>query len=165
MGGTGRGQNRIAYKPASAETISSDGGPPRQWAETRMHLERSSTYWLATMRPEGGHHLVPVLAVWVDGALHFAASDTTRKAKDLEADSRCVLAVAGDGLDLVVEGRAAQVSDEATLRRVAASGPLANRSAIGRSRITAASAGQGALAIESPSATACLGLCTRIAST
>jgi hypothetical protein len=62
---------------------------------------------------------VPVLAVWVDGALHFAASDITRKAKNLAADRRCVVAVPGDGLDLVVEGEAVKERDEAILRRVA----------------------------------------------
>lgn len=110
---------RTAYDPVSAETISSDGGQPRQWAEARMQLARASTYWLATVHRQGRPHLVPVLAVWVDGTLHFAASDTTRKAKNLAIDPRCAVAVAGESLDLMVEGDAVKVREEATLRRVA----------------------------------------------
>jgi hypothetical protein len=116
---TSKGGGPIAYQPVSAETISPDGERPRQWAETLARLEPTSTYWLSTVRPEGGPHVVPVLAVWVDGALHFAASDITRKAKNLAADRRCVVAVPGDGLDLVVEGEAVKERDEAILRRVA----------------------------------------------
>src|SRR5918999_4225133 len=110
---------RTAYDPVSAETISSDGGQPRQWAEARMQLARASTYWLATVHRQGRPHLVPVLAVRVDGTLHFAASDTTRKAKNLATDPRCAVAVAGESLDLMVEGDAVKVHEEATLRRVA----------------------------------------------
>jgi nitroimidazol reductase NimA-like FMN-containing flavoprotein (pyridoxamine 5'-phosphate oxidase superfamily) len=79
----------------------------------------AGTYWLATVRPDGRPHLVPVLAIWVDGALHFVASPTSRKAKNLASNAHCVIATGSDGLDLVVEGEAAKVTDEAMLHRVA----------------------------------------------
>lgn len=56
-----------------------------QWAEARRRLADADSYWLATVRPDGLPHLVPVLAVWVDGALHLVASPTSRKAKNLLA--------------------------------------------------------------------------------
>lgn len=71
------------------------------------------------MRPDGGPHVRPVLAVWVDGALHSTTNPTARKGRNLARDSRCVITVGSDGLDLVVEGQAAKVSDEAKLQRVA----------------------------------------------
>ena len=59
------------------------------WAEARRRLAEADTYWLATVRSNGRPHLVPVLAVWLDDALHFfVASRTSRKAKNLARDSQ-----------------------------------------------------------------------------
>lgn len=80
---------------------------------------RGGTYWLATVRPDGRPHVVPVLAVWLDGALHFTSSPTARKARNLARSPDCIIAVGAPALDLVVEGQAAKVRDDATLHRVA----------------------------------------------
>jgi nitroimidazol reductase NimA-like FMN-containing flavoprotein (pyridoxamine 5'-phosphate oxidase superfamily) len=58
------------------------------WAEARRRLAEADTYWLAAVRSNGRPHLVPVLAVWLDDALHFVASRTSRKAKNLARDSQ-----------------------------------------------------------------------------
>jgi hypothetical protein len=89
------------------------------WTGARTRLAEAETYWLATARPGGRPHLVPVLAVWVEGALHFAASPASRKGKNLARDARCAIATRSRGLDLVVEGEAARVTQAAGLRRVA----------------------------------------------
>ena len=89
------------------------------WAEACERLGAAGRYWLATMRPDGRPHVMPVLAVWLDGALHFAAGETSRKARNLARDPRCVIAAGDPALDLVVEGEAARVDDEARLRGVA----------------------------------------------
>jgi hypothetical protein len=62
---------------------------------------------------------MPVLAVWVDGGTFFCTADRTRKARNLAHDSRCLLTVELEPLDLVIEGTAAKVREEGTLRRVA----------------------------------------------
>jgi hypothetical protein len=54
---------------------------PTAWQEARDGLAEVSTYWLATVRKGGRPHLVPVLAVMVDDAPHFCASDRSRKAR------------------------------------------------------------------------------------
>jgi Pyridoxamine 5'-phosphate oxidase len=93
---------------------------PTPWARVRSLLEGSrATYWLATVRPDGTPHVMPLLAVWVDGGLFFSAGERTRKARNLALDSQCVITVEEEPLDLVLEGRAAKVRDAATLRRVA----------------------------------------------
>jgi hypothetical protein len=89
------------------------------WAEARRGLAEGDTYWLSTVRPDGRPHVMPVLAVWVDGALHFCTGAATRKGKNLARSSHCVIAVGVPGLDLVLEGRVTKVRDEARLRRVA----------------------------------------------
>jgi nitroimidazol reductase NimA-like FMN-containing flavoprotein (pyridoxamine 5'-phosphate oxidase superfamily) len=106
-------------EPVAEQPYLAEDTTPTPWAEARNRLADADSYWLATVRPDGLPHLVPVLAVWVDGALHFVASPTSRKAKNLARDAHCVITARREALDLVVEGTAAKVSDEARLHRVA----------------------------------------------
>jgi nitroimidazol reductase NimA-like FMN-containing flavoprotein (pyridoxamine 5'-phosphate oxidase superfamily) len=93
---------------------------PTSWAITQNLLrESTATYWLATVRPDGLPHAVPVLAVWVDGSLFFSAGESTRKARNLVRNPRCVVTVEEEPLDLVVEGTASKVRHQDTLQRVA----------------------------------------------
>jgi hypothetical protein len=63
-------------------------------------------------------------AIWLDGALHFCAGASEQKAKNLESNPRCILTTGTNqlrsGLDVVVEGAAARVTDEARLQGLAA---------------------------------------------
>lgn len=98
----------VAEQPYLADDVTST-----PWAEAHGRLAEADSYWLTTVRPDGRPHLVPVLAVWVDGALHFVASRTSRKSRNLAHDSHCVIAASRDALDLVVEGEATKLTDEA----------------------------------------------------
>ena len=62
---------------------------PWSWAEER--LTRSHDYWLATVTDRGAPHLMPVWAVWDDGKLWFSSANSSRKARNLAAESRCTL--------------------------------------------------------------------------
>jgi hypothetical protein len=107
-------------EPASTESMTDAAGTPTPWARARSLLEGSrATYWLATVRPDGRPHVMPVLGVWVDRGFYFSAGETTRKARNLAHDPRCVVTVEAEPLDLVLEGRADKVRDAATLQRVA----------------------------------------------
>lgn len=102
--------------PTSADDAEAD---PLQWQAGLAAIAEGETYWLATTRPDGTAHAVPVLAVVHASAVHFAASARSRKARNLATNPRCVVGTSASGLDLVVEGRAAPVTDDPTLRRVA----------------------------------------------
>jgi Pyridoxamine 5'-phosphate oxidase len=105
---------------ASAEPMTEDAATPTPWARARSLLEGArATYWLATVRPDGTPHVMPLLAVWVDGGLFFSAGERTRKARNLALDSHCVVTAEEEPLDLVLEGKAVKVRDAATLQRVA----------------------------------------------
>jgi hypothetical protein len=56
---------------------------------------------------------------WVDGNFYLTSGAGTQKSLNLAANPSCVLSMALPGLDLVVEGRAAKVTDQATLERLA----------------------------------------------
>lgn len=58
------------------------------------------------------------------GALYFCTGPDERKARNLASNSHCVIATGRntlneEGLDLVIEGEAVRMSDEATLHRLA----------------------------------------------
>ncbi|MGD0811408.1 MAG: pyridoxamine 5'-phosphate oxidase family protein [Acidimicrobiales bacterium] len=96
---------------------------PTTWEETRRQLETAELSWLVTVRPDGRPHATPVVAVWVDDALHFTTGEKEQKGANLRAGDR-VLLQAGrldweGGIDVVVEGQAKLAVDETLLRRLA----------------------------------------------
>lgn len=84
-----------------------DGGPNRH------------TCWLATTNADGSPHVTGVGALWVDGAFWFETGGGTRKGRNLARDPRCVLSVATEEFDLVLEGDARRVADPPTVARMA----------------------------------------------
>jgi hypothetical protein len=88
-----------------------------------QHPAPGQNHWLATVRPDGAPHLMPIIAFWIDGAFHFLVGPGTRKGRNLAADDRCVIGTGNltmPSFDLIVEGRARPVTDAATVRRLAA---------------------------------------------
>lgn len=102
------------------------GDPPIPWSRALAQLEAPSdtqvprTTWLSTAGPDGRPHLAGVGALWVEGRFYFTSGPGTRKSRNLAANPNCALAMVLPGLDLVVEGRAAKVTDPAMLERIAA---------------------------------------------
>ena len=90
------------------------------WSEAEAGLVASKTYWLATTRPDGRPHVMPVWGVWLDGAFYFSTSPTSRKGKNLAANPCCTISVSRHAIDIVVEGTAAVLTEEATAEKVAA---------------------------------------------
>lgn len=89
------------------------------WEDARDRLAAHQFYWFASVRPSGHPHVRPVLAVWVGGALYTTSGPGTRKARNLADNPQSTVTASTDGLDLVVEGTAAPVSEPATLQDVA----------------------------------------------
>jgi hypothetical protein len=110
--------------PKTEESLVDDRPGTTSWDDARERLadpEPGRHNWLATVRPDGRPHLMPVLVFWMDGALHFLAGEGTQKGRNLAADGRCVIGTESRGLpslDIVVEGRAEPLSDEGTVRRI-----------------------------------------------
>jgi PPOX class probable F420-dependent enzyme len=81
------------------------------WAEAGRRLTVSHDFWVATARPDGRPHVMPVWGVWLDGRLWFSSSLGSRKARNLAADPRCTLTT-DDALNpVVVDGVAERVTD------------------------------------------------------
>jgi pyridoxine/pyridoxamine 5'-phosphate oxidase len=97
------------------------GHKPIPWSRALEQLEANvdASYWLATTRPDGRPHVAGIGALWLDGMIYFVTGARTRKGRNLAANPNCVFSVTLKGLDLVIEGSAVKVTDDATLSRLA----------------------------------------------
>jgi general stress protein 26 len=93
------------------------------WQETLDVIQNAELFWISTVRADGRPHVTPVVAVWLDGALHFSTGYEEQKGVNLAANPHVVLTTGCNqwnaGLDVVVEGDAIRVTDDARLRRLA----------------------------------------------
>jgi len=89
------------------------------WAEAREQLEGAGKYWLTTVKPNVQPHDMPLYGIWAEGAMYFTSGMAVRKTRNLAHNPHCVLTTSGKSLDLILEGEAAKVRDEAKLKRVA----------------------------------------------
>ncbi len=102
---------------------SDDDALPTSWTQAREALAEAELSWITTVRPDGRPHVTPLLTVWLDSTLHFSTGPDERKCRNLARNPYVVLttgtASLSTGLDLVVEGAARRVTDDARLRRLA----------------------------------------------
>lgn len=105
------------------ERFSSTDATPTAWSDGREQIEGAELFWLSTVRPDGRPHVTPLISVWLNGAAYFCTGANERKAKNLAQNPNCILTTGRnlleEGLDLVIEGEAKRVSDDAKLTRIA----------------------------------------------
>jgi general stress protein 26 len=94
-----------------------------EWDRTRRVLAEAELFWVTTVRADGRPHMTPLVAIWADGALHFCTGGSEQKAVNLRGNRHVILSTGcntwDQGLDVVVEGDAVQVTDDDVLRRLA----------------------------------------------
>ena len=94
------------------------------WEQTRQVLEIAELFWICSVRADGRPHVTPLVAVWLDDAIHFCTGPGEQKAMNLQHNRHVILTTGcnqwAGGLDVVVEGDAVQVTDAPTLQTLAA---------------------------------------------
>lgn len=98
------------------------GSQPIPWSRALAHLEAGASkgsFWLATTGADGRPHVTALGALWVDGMIYFTSGSGTRKSRNLGQNPECNISASLPDLDLVIEGRATRVTDDATLRKLA----------------------------------------------
>jgi hypothetical protein len=109
---------------AEIHGFSQPNATPTPWAVGLEQIIDADTFWLSTVRPDGRPHVTPLIAVWHGDAIWFTTGPDERKAKNLAENSSCVLTtgrsdLVDGGLDIVLEGTAEQVTNEAELDPIA----------------------------------------------
>jgi hypothetical protein len=104
------------------------GDPPLEWQRVLDALattqdlpvsDAASHFWIATTRPDGRAHVMGAGITWDGSHFYLVSGPRTQKSKNLARDPRCVVTVASPGIDIVAEGEAAIIRDEAELQRIA----------------------------------------------
>src|SRR5215467_15892108 len=103
--------------------FSDPGAVATEWQETRRMLETAELFWISTVRADGRPHVTPLVAVWLDEAIHFCTGATEQKAVNLSRNPHVILTTGSNhwntGIDVVVEGDAVQLTDNGALERLA----------------------------------------------
>jgi nitroimidazol reductase NimA-like FMN-containing flavoprotein (pyridoxamine 5'-phosphate oxidase superfamily) len=100
--------------------LDADSGPgllPWSWATER--IAKSHNYWVATTRPDGRPHVMPVWGVWLGDGFYFSTGKNTRKAQNLAANPRCVVCSERADEAIIVEGVVEPVDDPSVYARFA----------------------------------------------
>jgi hypothetical protein len=97
-----------------------EGLLPWSWAASRLAAARN--YFLSTVtEAEAGArpHVMVVWGLWIADAFQFSTGNTSRKAKNLAKNPRCVVCPEGGEEAIIVEGSAALCSDPEPLAHFA----------------------------------------------
>ena len=104
------------YMPGYGIRADAHGLLPWSWAVER--LEKAHNYFVATTRPDGAPHVMPVWGVWLNDKFYFGTAPSTRKARNLAANPRCVVCPENAAEAVIVEGVAELTHDRAVIREV-----------------------------------------------
>lgn len=96
---------------------------PSSWDDTIHAIEAAELFWITTVRADGHPHVSPLVAVWLDDAIHFSTGAGEQKAANLRTNPHVILTTGcsqwSTGMDVVLEGEAVQTTDSPTLQRLA----------------------------------------------
>src|ERR1700684_2390966 len=100
--------------------FSDPAAQPTSWEDTLEAIKKAEIFWISTVRADGRAHVTPLVAVWLDDALHFSTGPEEQKARNLASNPRVALTTGANdwqsGLDGVVEGEAVRVTDAPATR-------------------------------------------------
>ena len=89
------------------------------WVARKMNACR--TFWLSTIHSAHQRpHVMPIWGVWLDDAFFFSTGGKSRKGQNLAANPACTITNDDGAEAVIVEGTAAQLEDEAILKKMAA---------------------------------------------
>ncbi len=88
---------------------------PWSWATERLNEAR--TYWLATTRPDGRPHVMPVWGIWLDDRIYFSTGPQSRKARNLATQPDCVVSIQIEDAAVIVEGIAEHATDRVLVQQ------------------------------------------------
>lgn len=78
--------------------------PSWNWIATRF--AKSHNYWIATTRPDGRPHVMPIWGVWLNNIFYFSTGPRSRKGRNLAHNPNCVICTEGAAEAIIMEGTA-----------------------------------------------------------
>jgi hypothetical protein len=88
------------------------------WSWATERLARARNYWVATTRPNGSPHAMPVWGVWYEDVFYFSSSPDSRKARNLASNPGVAVHLESGDDVVILEGDVGLVTDEELLQRL-----------------------------------------------
>jgi nitroimidazol reductase NimA-like FMN-containing flavoprotein (pyridoxamine 5'-phosphate oxidase superfamily) len=83
------------------------------WSSVEERLRNAERYWLATTRPDGRPHVIPIDGLWLDGRWYFGGAPETIHQRTLKENPEVVMHLEETMQAVIVEGRAEWVTPPA----------------------------------------------------
>lgn len=91
------------------------------WEVVDQALSGCDLYWVATVNPAGGPHLIPIHAAYTDRRIYISGDPATRWCRNLEARPQVEIGAASQSLQIMFGGKAQLITpDEATFASISA---------------------------------------------
>jgi hypothetical protein len=102
------------HAPGYGLPKTSKGLLPWKWAVDR--LSNSRNYWIVTTRPNGAPHVMVVWGLWWENEFCFSTGRQSRKSRNLDKNSKCVVCNEKADEAVIVEGVAKRMRDPSRIR-------------------------------------------------
>lgn len=90
-------------------------------SDSTLHrLRDERNIWLATVRPNGAPHLIPIWFVWHDEKIYICTGADSVKIRNLKANARVALALEDGSTPIMLEGATRLLAREAAPASVVA---------------------------------------------
>ena len=97
------------HMPGYGLTTAPGGKGLLPWSWASQRIAKARRYWVATTRPNGRPHAMPVWGVWIENRFYFSTGARSRKARNLAAIPSCVIGMEEGIRAVIVEGVAQKI--------------------------------------------------------
>jgi len=98
--------------------IKKDGDGMLPWSDVTARLQKSRNYWVATTRPDGRPHVMPVWGVWHGGAVIFGTDRNSRKGRNLQANPQATVHLESGDDVVILECTPREVTDKSEIASI-----------------------------------------------
>jgi len=101
----------LPFMPGYDEMIEASGGKTLPWSWAEERLAACHNFWLTTVRPDGGPHMMPVWGIWRNGGFEFSTGPRSRKARNFRANPKVAVATEDGAEAVVLEGEVTTMNE------------------------------------------------------
>lgn len=88
-----------------------------EWEQVEEWLAQAKIYWIATTRPDGRPHAIPIWGAWVESRFFFDGSPDTRWARNLAKNPAISVHIEKGDVAVMIEGVVEEVVPEGEMHR------------------------------------------------
>ena len=112
-----QGPEPVASRPEMPAGYGIHSGPEGllSWDCVTSQMAVSRNYWVATTRPDGRPHVMPVWGLWLNEAFYFSTDRSSIKGRNLAANPHLVVHLESGDEVVILEGLAEVVKERILL--------------------------------------------------